>query len=72
VSGAVEIILPATTSVVISASTFSGGLENAFSAEKATKGRWNPAKELEVTLGSGGARLSVETLSGAIKLLKKE
>lgn len=72
VSGSVDVVLPATTAVVISASTFSGALENTLSAEKASKARWNPAKELEITLGAGGARLSVETLSGAIKLLKKE
>lgn len=70
VSGAVDVTLPASTGVVLSASTFSGSIDNALSEDKAEKGRWNPTRRLEATVGAGGARVTVETLSGSISFLK--
>ena len=52
-------------------SSFSGAITNELgpAAEKSSK--WTPQKELSFTTGSGGARITIETLSGAIGIRKR-
>ena len=71
VSASVELILPAGLGAEFSVSTFSGDITNELgpAAEKSSK--WTPEKELSFTTGSGGARITVETLSGAIHIRKR-
>jgi DUF4097 and DUF4098 domain-containing protein YvlB len=71
VSGTVDLLLPAGLGAEFSVSTFSGDIVNELgpAAEKASK--WTPEKELSFTTGSGGARITVETLSGAVNIRKK-
>jgi DUF4097 and DUF4098 domain-containing protein YvlB len=71
VSGAVELLLPAGIGAEFAVSSFSGRISNELgpAAEKSSK--WTPQSELNFTTGSGGARISVETLSGAIDIRKR-
>jgi DUF4097 and DUF4098 domain-containing protein YvlB len=71
VSGTVDLFLPASFGAEFSVSTFSGEIVNELgpAAEKAN--RWTPQKELSFTLGSGGAHVTVETLSGAVNIRKR-
>jgi DUF4097 and DUF4098 domain-containing protein YvlB len=71
VSGTVDLFLPATIGADFQVSTFSGDIVNELgpAAEKTSK--WTPGKELSFTSGSGGARITVETLSGAVNIRKR-
>lgn len=72
VSGPVDLLLPAAIGAAFSLSTFSGDITNELSPATPTKtSRWTPEKELSFTTGSGNARVSVETLSGTIRIRKK-
>jgi DUF4097 and DUF4098 domain-containing protein YvlB len=72
VSGTVDLFLPAGLGAEFSVSTFSGDIVNELgpAAEKTSK--WTPGKELTFTSGSGGARITVETLSGAVNIRKRQ
>jgi DUF4097 and DUF4098 domain-containing protein YvlB len=72
VSGTVDLFLPAGLGAKFEVSTFSGDIVNELgpAAEKTSK--WTPGKELSFTSGSGGARITVETLSGAVNIRKKQ
>jgi len=72
VSGTVDLFFPAAFGAEFSVSTFSGDIVNELgpAAEKASK--WAPGKELSFTSGSGGARITVETLSGTVNIRKKQ
>lgn len=72
VSGNVELALPAKVAAGFSITTFSGNIENGLSSDQPEKtSRWTSQKELNFTLGSGGADISIETLSGEIVLRKR-
>ena len=71
VSGAVDISLSATVSADFSVSTFSGSITNELGPAAQKKSRWTPEKELTFSTGTGGAKVTVETLSGGIRLHKK-
>lgn len=71
VSGGVELVLPATLSADFSVTTFSGKVENELGPGAERPGKWIPGRELSFSTGSGGAKVSVETLSGPIRLRKK-
>jgi DUF4097 and DUF4098 domain-containing protein YvlB len=69
VSGNVDLSLPASLSADVSISTFSGAIQNDFAdaSSRSHRGR----RSDEFTVGAGDARISIETLSGAISLHKK-
>ena len=71
VSGSVDLFLPAGLGAEFTVSTFSGAITNELgpAAEKTSK--WTPEKELSFTTGSGGARITVETLSGTVGIHKR-
>jgi DUF4097 and DUF4098 domain-containing protein YvlB len=71
VSGDVTISLPASLGADVSLNTFSGSLESAFDLGNVETSRFVPSKSVRRTIGDGGARLRVETLSGSIKLIKR-
>lgn len=71
VSGPVDLLLPAKVAAEFSVSTFSGDVRNEFGAEPERKSRHASEKELTFSTGSGSARVSVQTLSGAITLRKR-
>jgi len=71
VSGSVELVLPASVSADFSVSSFSGEIENELGPPPRKASRWTSEKELSFSTASGGAKVSVETLSGNIRLRKK-
>lgn len=71
VSGPVDLYLPAGIGAEFSVSTFSGDITNELGPAAEKTSRWTPGKELSFTTGSGGVRISVETLSGAVHIRKK-
>lgn len=70
VSGDVELVLPAKTNADFEVSTFSGEIENELGPAARQTSQYTTEKELEFSTGSGGARISVKTLSGEIVLRK--
>ncbi len=71
VSGSVELSLPASVSAEVSLSTFSGDVQSDFGRVASPRDRRGRHGGSEFTLGGGDARISVETLSGAITLRRK-
>jgi DUF4097 and DUF4098 domain-containing protein YvlB len=51
--------------------TFSGNIENCFGPKAERKSKYAPGTELRFTQGSGGARVSIDTLSGTISVCDK-
>jgi hypothetical protein len=71
VSGEVELALPASVAADFTISSFSGGVSNDFGPAVYRMGRHSPEKDLSFSTGGGGAKVSVETLSGGITLRKR-
>jgi DUF4097 and DUF4098 domain-containing protein YvlB len=71
VSGSVELLLPAGVGAEFAVSSFSGQISNELGPAASKPGKWTPQTELNFTTGSGGARVTVETLSGAIEIRKR-
>jgi DUF4097 and DUF4098 domain-containing protein YvlB len=71
VSGSVELALPANVSADFSISSFSGDIQNELGPPPQKASRWTSEKELSFSTGSGGAKVTVETLSGNIRLRKR-
>ncbi|HJS58093.1 MAG TPA: DUF4097 family beta strand repeat-containing protein [Vicinamibacteria bacterium] len=71
VSGAAELLFPAGISADFSVSTFSGEITNELGPQAERKSKWTSQKELDFTAGKGGATVTIETLSGTIKLRKR-
>lgn len=72
VSGDAEFVFPAGVSADFSLTTFSGEIVNELGGAVPTRtSKWTSQKELEFTSGKGGATVTVETLSGQIRLRKR-
>ena len=73
VSGAVELTLPASTAADFTVNTFSGDINTDFGVAlyRNPGGRHSPQKELTFSIGGGGAKVAIETLSGSISLRKR-
>ncbi|HEX9188302.1 MAG TPA: DUF4097 family beta strand repeat-containing protein [Vicinamibacteria bacterium] len=71
VSGPVDLLLPAGLGADFKVSTFSGDITNELGPAAEKSSRWTPEKELSFTTGAGGARITVETLSGAVHIRKR-
>jgi DUF4097 and DUF4098 domain-containing protein YvlB len=66
-SGDIEVVAPDHPDAAVSVSTFSGDFSSDFDVTfNGTRGH----RELQFTLGSGGAQLDLESFSGNIRLLK--
>ena len=48
--------------------TFSGAIDNCFGPKPSKKSQYGPGRELRFTQGSGGARVSLETMSGDVEV----
>jgi hypothetical protein len=68
VSGDIDLTLPGRVSATFDVSTFSGEIDSDLGGRVRRKGEYVPAKELKFSLGGGGARVTIETLSGDIDL----
>jgi DUF4097 and DUF4098 domain-containing protein YvlB len=71
VSGAVTLVLPASVSAEFSVTSFSGQIHNELGPEAKSTSSFLPSKELKFSAGAGGARVTVQTLSGSVSLKKK-
>ena len=71
VSGPITLRLPGKVSGEFEVSTFSGGITSDFGDKPAKKSSFLPAEELEFTVGSGGARVKVNSFSGPIAIRKE-
>jgi DUF4097 and DUF4098 domain-containing protein YvlB len=72
VGGSIELRLGGDVDASFDVSTFSGDIDNQLSDQRPEKtSRWTPEKELRFTLGTGAAKVSVNTLSGGILLAKR-
>ena len=72
VSGETDFLFPATVSADFSVTTFSGEIVNELGGPAPIRSsKWTSEKELEFTAGKGGASVTIETLSGAIRLRKR-
>lgn len=66
-SGNVELVLPSSTSASFEIETLSGKIDNQLSSDQPRRPeRFAPGQMLEATLGSGSARVTIETLSGNV------
>ncbi len=71
VSGPVDLFFPGEADADFTVTTFSGSVTNELGPAAQKKDEFSPEKELTFTLGKGGTRVSVETLSGAINIRKR-
>jgi len=69
VNGGVTVIVPAAYSASFHAGTVNGGLNSDFEGAK-VEGKWGP-KKMDLTLGSGGPTVKVETVNGGVKIRRK-
>jgi hypothetical protein len=71
VSGDAEIVVAADIQAEFSISTFSGEIGNELGVGTVQQDEYDPEKELSFSTGSGGARITVETLSGNVNIRKR-
>jgi hypothetical protein len=69
VSGNISVRLPATAGAYVSIKTVSGGFRSDFPVT--VEGRMSP-RQLEGTIGNGGRRVTMETVSGNVRLLRDD
>ena len=70
-SGDVILILPADVSAEFDVSTFSGDIDNDFGPQGRRTSEYGPGRELFFSTGGGKARVSINTFSGDVRLVKK-
>jgi DUF4097 and DUF4098 domain-containing protein YvlB len=71
VSGDVDIRFAKPVNGEFEFETFSGNIESCFGPKAERKSQYAPGTELRFTQGSGGARVSIDTLSGTISICDK-
>ncbi len=71
VSGLAELFFPVGFAGDFTVTTFSGSISNELGPAAQKKSDWTPGSELRFTSAGGGARVSVETLSGGVQIRKK-
>jgi DUF4097 and DUF4098 domain-containing protein YvlB len=69
-SGDVQVQVPSNLSAIIKASTFSGDLRSDFGTVK--KVEHGPGSDLETTAGAGGAKMTIETFSGDLRIRRQD
>jgi DUF4097 and DUF4098 domain-containing protein YvlB len=71
VSGDVTLRLPGNTSADFDVETFSGDIDNQLGPAAQQTSKYVPSKSLRFSTGSGGARVSIESFSGRVRLLPR-
>ena len=67
-SGTVELVVASDVDADFGIETYSGFIRNDIGPEPVRTDRYGPGKELRFRSGSGGARISVESFSGSVRL----
>jgi hypothetical protein len=70
-SGNVTLVVPRSISADFELSTFSGNIKNQLGPKPKRTSKYAPGKTAEFSTGSGGARISLNSFSGTVKLLTK-
>jgi DUF4097 and DUF4098 domain-containing protein YvlB len=70
-SGAVELLMPATTWAEINIDTFLGRVEQEFGVELRESNSNIKARKYSMTLGKGGAQISIRTFKGMVFIRRK-
>jgi len=70
-SGTITLLVDAGAVASYDVSTFSGAITNEIGPEPRRTSKYTPGKELSFNTGPGGPRISLESFSGAIKLLTR-
>lgn len=72
VNGGVSLAVPEAYNATINANTVHGGVNSDFPGAKITKGQWGAGPNtLELSLGTGGAPIKLETVNGGVKIQKR-
>jgi hypothetical protein len=72
VNGGVTVAVPESYNATISAQTVHGGVSSDFSGAKITKGQWGAGPNiLELSLGSGGTPIKLETVNGGVHVQRR-
>ncbi len=72
VNGGVTLALPDSYNATIKANTTHGGVNSDFPGAKITKGQWGAGPNtLELTVGSGGAPIRLETVNGGLRVQRR-
>jgi hypothetical protein len=71
ISGNIDLIVPRDAGANYDISTFSGEIRNEFGPAPERTRKYGPGHSLRFTDGGGGAQVSVNTLSGSIRLQEK-
>ncbi len=70
-SGTITLVVDAGAVASYELTTFSGSITNEIGPEPQRTSKYTPGKELSFNTGPGGPRISLESFSGAIKLLTR-
>jgi len=70
-SGTITLMIDAGMVASFDLSTFSGSIENQIGPEPRRTSKYTPGKELYFNTGTGGPSISLESFSGAIKLITR-
>jgi DUF4097 and DUF4098 domain-containing protein YvlB len=68
VSGEIKLTMKPPVNAEFDMESFSGDIDNCFGQKARDKSRYGPGSELSFTQGSGGARVSINSLSGDITI----
>ena len=68
VSGEIKLTMQPPVNAEFDMESFSGDIDNCFGQKARDKSRYGPGSELSFTQGSGGARVSINSLSGDITI----
>jgi DUF4097 and DUF4098 domain-containing protein YvlB len=71
VSGSADFVFAADLGADFQLSTFSGDIDNELGPAPTRQSKWTTEKELTFSLSGGGAKITVQTLSGSIRLRKR-
>jgi DUF4097 and DUF4098 domain-containing protein YvlB len=67
-SGSIELSVPSDVSADFEIETYSGEIKNDIGPRPSRSSEYGPGRELIFTAGAGGARVSIESFSGTVKL----
>lgn len=67
-SGTIDMVVPADVNADFHIETYSGSIKNEIGPAPIRTDKYGPGKELRFTAGSGGAKVTIESFSGSVKL----
>jgi predicted membrane protein len=70
-SGNVTLVVPRSIAADFEISTFSGNIKNQIGPKPKRTSKYTPGETAEFSTGGGGARITLSSFSGTVKLLTK-